>query len=289
MFHSKNFLKVLYKRLNKYYNKTCKKHKTLEGELIMLNATAEKPMRYTKKFKWENEKRQCIREMLAMMENEKVEEEINYDKIQMSRHALQRVREHTGISDEKKARRFVIDILKKSTRIGVQVSKEGRINVLYAYEQHAVYLSPNLENVVTFHKLKAMTFKPMLSLYEQLQEEYQGAELQQKLIEAHKDKLARLEEVEQRQFEKVSKRNKELTRLEILRETQKTRSNKTNRRIESYVKKQVVSERRKLIKDGERLFNIKSDKRKLLKSLCALLTTNTKINIGQDKVLVISE
>ena len=143
--------------------------------------------RYTRGFRGEEQLSKNIREMIAMIEHEKINKgRIKYHKLEMSEHAGLRAKQFLKCS-EKYALIKIKNILRRSRRVGEQLSHDGRINVLFAYKQYAIYLSPNLERVVTVRIFKKVSYEPIKKMLPQLSKNLKGVKLKRELVKLHKE------------------------------------------------------------------------------------------------------
>lgn len=229
----------------------------------MQSTIEKKPVeyRYTKS-KGDREKLHNIhiREMIEMIKNEKVEDVLQVKHIRISNHAYQRVKSHFGIDNINDAAKKVRLMLRKAVRIGTVLSYDGRINVLFAYQQTAFYLSPDLKILVTVNKYPKVTYKQLLHKVRQ------GAD-RDHLIKLHYDLLKEIEEQEQKHIKKIlviEQRVRETTEqlvgfLHFMRSPQK------------HSLKAIISEMNLELKlEGRKLFDLKVEKRHICKSLVAL-------------------
>lgn len=219
--------------------------------------------RYVKRrFKDESQYNLHVKEMIEMIKNEQVKENLYVKGIKLSNHAFERMNQHFGVENLATATRIVKEMLSKATRIGSVLAYDGRINVLYAYQQTAFFLSPDLKTVVTVNKYDEVSYKPILN-------KVQGNIDKKLLIDLHLKHLEEVEAQEQEQIKKmlaieakVREANESyVTLLHIVRGGKGRKKN-----IKSLISEQNLQ----LKQEGWKLFNIKVKKRHIAKSLVAL-------------------
>jgi hypothetical protein len=228
-----------------------------------------KGKRYTRGFRGEEQLSKNIREMIAMIKNEEVSNgRIKYGKLQLSRHALLRAKQFLNCS-EKHAIVRVKCILRQSRRVGEQLAYDGRINVLFVYKQFAIYLSPNLEHVVTIHKFKEVSYSPIKNILPQLESDLKGVKLKRELVRLHKEAWSNIEKIEFEQQKKVLQLeadvNETITKLKSLK------GGYSPKHYKKYLSGRFVEERERLVVEGEKLFKIKLEKRHIGKSITSVL------------------
>lgn len=204
-----------------------------------------------------------VKEMIQMIKNEEIKTNLYVKGIKLSKHALERVEQHFDISSSATATKFIKDTLSKATRIGAVLSYDGRINVLYAHDKTAVYLSPDLKTVVTVNKYETVSYEPLASVIKKRSLNKEEA------IKLH---LEYLEELEQREKEyvktvlNVELRVKEAT--DIYQSILDTGKRKSSRKRDI---KEMISEHNLMLKkEGKKLFALKVEKRHICKSLVSL-------------------
>jgi hypothetical protein len=206
-----------------------------------------------------------VKEMIEMLKNEEVKENLYINGIKLSNHAFDRVKQHFGITNLATATRFIKDMLKNAKRIGTVLSYDGRINVMYAYNQTAILLSPDLRTVVTVNKYKNMTYS---KIYEKFGIKAKENIDKDKLIELH---LKYLEEIEEKEREQTKVLLDIEEKVREAKEFYQTildvgRGKGRKKRV-----KKMISEFNYLLKkEGWKLFSIKVEKRYVCKSLSTL-------------------
>lgn len=228
--------------------------------------------RYTGKIhEKEKDYNRNVREMLEMIKNEEVRKgEIDYKNLQMTRHATERVIEHLECN-EGKALKKVQWMLKRSTRVGDQLAFDGRINVMFVFNQYAIYLSPNLENVVTFHKVDRVTYNPIKRALPKLQKQYSEDELKDKLISMHREAWDDIEQKEIEQTQILLDVENEVSKsIDKLASLLNDNSYKP-KHYAKYLRQRINEERYKIKVEGHRLFQLKLEKRHVGKSMASLL------------------
>lgn len=210
-----------------------------------------------------------IKEMISVLKNEKIKENIYVKNIKLSNHAFERFQERINKGfDLMRATRYVKNDLKNAVRVGVILSFEGRINVLYAYNNIGYYLSPDLKTVVT------------IVLYENVNEEIvcylaekhnvNSSDLTVEEIQnLHKKEVLELEGLEKEQCEILMKLEEEVTRTKSLCRDLILQAN--SRRKEKGYKSLISSNNYKLKIEGRKLFKISIKKRVVLRSMVALI------------------
>jgi hypothetical protein len=228
-----------------------------------------KGKRYTKGVRGEEQLSKNIREMVAMIKNEKVSNgRINYGKLELSYHALGRVKQYLGCS-EKHALIKIKGMLRQSKRVGEQLSYDGRINVMFVHEQYAIYLSPNLEHVVTIRKFSEVSYKPIKTMLPQLTISLKGVKLRKELVRLHKEAWVNIDKIEVEQQKKVLEIEQEVSNTMV--KLNQLRTGFNPKHYKEYIKNRFVEEREKLIVEGKKLFNIKLEKRHIGKSITSVL------------------
>jgi hypothetical protein len=159
-------------------------------------------------------------------------------------------------------------MLRQSKRVGSQLAYDGRINVLFVYKQYAMYLSPNLEHVITIRKFDKVSYRPIKKILPKLSENLRGTKLKKELVKLHKEAWSNIERVES-ELEKVVLQLEE----EVSGTMKKLESLKIGynpKHYKKYIHNRFVEERERLVAEGEKLFNIKLEKRHIGKSITSL-------------------
>jgi hypothetical protein len=229
--------------------------------------------RYTRRYRGEEDLSKNIREMIAMIKNEEVSRgKIKYGKLELSKHALKRAKQFLGCS-EKYALARVKNLLRRARRVGEQLSYEGRLNVLFVVNQYAIYLSPSLEKVITIRKFSRISYKPIKKQLPELTNKFSGTKLKKELVRLHKDALAKVERIEIEQQNKVVNLDKEIHNT--IKKLNDLKQGYTPKHYRKYLNQRLNEEKEKLfndlIKEGERLFTIKLEKRHIGKSIASIL------------------
>jgi hypothetical protein len=218
--------------------------------------------RYTKS-KGEDEK-SCnihIREMIEMIKNEEVRENLYVKAVKLSTHAFLRMQEHFNAGSLATASKMAKDMLKHAVRIGTVLAYDGRINVLYAYRQTAFFLSPDLKTLVTVNKYNDVTYRPLL------QHIYEGID-RETLIDLHFGYLREIELEEQAQMQRIltieEKVRTATAQCASLLELVRGRGRKYN------IKQLISDQNFQLKQEGRKLFELKTEKRHVCKSLVSL-------------------
>jgi hypothetical protein len=219
-----------------------------------------------RRFKSESQFNLHVKEMIEMIKHEEIKDNLYINGIKLSKHAFERVQQHFGINNVATATRFIKDLLSKATRIGSILSYDGRINVLYAVDQTAIFLSPNLKTVVTVNKYKNVTYKKIIEKFNLNAKESIDKD---KLIELHWKYLNEIEQKEKEQIDKmleIEKKVREATELyrTILYVGRGGKGRKKK------IKQMISDFNYMLKKEGWKLFNIKIEKRHVCKSLVSL-------------------
>jgi hypothetical protein len=218
--------------------------------------------RYVKRrFKNEKQFNIHVREMIAVLKNEEVKQNLYVRGIKLSNHAFERMQQHFGVNNIATATRMVKDMLSKAVRIGTVLAYDGRINVLYAYQQIAIFLSPDLKTVVTINKYTDVTYNPIRNKVDNCIDK-------DKLIKLHLERLKQIEEEEQEYINRIlsleEKVRKEIGKcVSLMRMSRRYDTKK-------HVKSLISNLNHKLKKEGWKLFNLKVQKRHICKSLVAL-------------------
>lgn len=203
-----------------------------------------------------------IKEMISVLDKEPIKHNLYIKGIKLSSHALKRVKQCYNIENEATATRFIKDILKDATRIGEVVAYDGRVNVLYAYNKNAIFLSPNLKTVVTVNVYGDTIFNPL--------EVEVSQQNKQDLIDMH------YKELTDRQVE-IDEQMKVV--LDIHRKVEESVEQYKSimnvgrlKRKKVKVIESMISEFNKQVKsEGRKLFFMQSDKRQIAKSLVSLI------------------
>lgn len=203
----------------------------------------------------------AVKEMIHMIKHEEVKRTLHVSGIKLSTHALERVEEHLGISNLATATRKIKEMLTKATRIGDILSTDGRINVLFAYDKTAIYLSPDLKTVVTVNVYPEIT-------YYQILEEMNGATEKELALKLHYQYIESLEKEEREQIEKMLQLDKQANEAIMLYKPLLRKRIGYKRKEE--IKKMISDFNYSLKREAKKLFNIKVEKRKVCKSLVAL-------------------
>lgn len=216
-----------------------------------------------RKHKTESQLNIHVKEMIQMIKNEEVKANLYVKGIKLSSHALERMEQHFSVSNTATATKMVKEMLNKAKRIGAVLAFDGRINVLYAYEQTAIYLSPNLKTVVTVNKYSDVTYKPIARL---LMEKTVD---KQELIDLHLKYLTDIEVQEEAQIKRMldieSKVDEATKQYQLILDVGKGRGRKKQ------VKELISDQNHMLKQEGWKLFNIKVEKRHICKSLVSLI------------------
>lgn len=227
--------------------------------------------RYTRGFRGEEQLSKNIREMIAMIKNEKVHNgRIKYGKLKLSFHASLRAKQFLECS-EKNVLARVKCMLRQSRRVGEQLAYDGRINVLFVYKQYAIYLSPNLENVITIRKFDRVSYKPIKKMLPKLSKELKGIALKKELVKLHKEAWINIDEIESELQERVLELEAEVN--ETVEKLKSLRGGYSPRHYKKYLNSRFVEERERLVTEGEKLFKIKLEKRHIGKSITSVLNT----------------
>lgn len=225
--------------------------------------------RYAKRYINEEDISRNVREMILMAKHERVKKgRIDFDKLKMSSHALERAIECFGCS-ESEAFGKIIPLLKRAKRIGEQLAFDGRINVLYANRQYAIYLSPNLETVITVHKFQNVSYNKIQERLPELMEMYEGEELRKELVRLHKEALHILSVKEYRILKNVLEIEKEVGKQK--RKLHSLSQGYCPRHYRKHIRQRLDEETNRLVQEGRKLFNVKLEKRHVGKSFTAVL------------------
>jgi len=208
-----------------------------------------------------------IREMIQVLKHEKIKKNIYIKNITLSSHAFERYNE---IFEREKdivvATRNVKELLKRAVRIGTVLSYDGRVNVLYACEKHGIYLSPDLKTIVTINKYESIIYTPITN--EINEKRKKGIEFsKEELLEMHFAEIKRLEKLEEELINKVLSLEKRVTEsVDIYTNLLKKRCKLNKKDIRKHISEQNYN----LKVEGRKLFNIKTQKRHVCKSVVAL-------------------
>lgn len=225
--------------------------------------------RYAKRYSGEGDFSRNVREMIEMIKNETVSsKKIDYKKMKVSRHARARVLEYCKCNSNGVEKRIKW-LLQRSKRIGEQLSFDGRINILFVYKQYAIYMSPNLECVVTVHKFQNISYNPIRIILPQLQEKFKGEELRQELVRLHKDAWHDIEVREHEQLKRVLEIDNEVNNQ--FKRLKELRTGYSPKHYTKYIKTRIQEERTKLVTEGKKLFDLKLEKRHIGKSITAVM------------------
>lgn len=203
-----------------------------------------------------------VREMIEMIKNESVKENLYIKGVKITSHAFDRIQECFNINNIATATRFVKDLLKKSKRIGSVLSYDGRINVLYAYDQTALFLSPDLKRVVTINKYKDTVYQPIIKLTKG------GNFSKDEMINLHLQFLEKVEKEESQQTQKILMIEKKVS--EAISHYQSMLSLGKGCKRKKMIRELISEHNLELKIEGWKLFNIKVEKRHISKSLVSL-------------------
>jgi hypothetical protein len=217
-----------------------------------------------RKHKSESQLNLHVKEMIEMIKNEEVKDNLYVKGIKLSSHALERMEEHFGISNVATATKMIKDMLSKAKRIGSVLAYDGRINVLYAYDKTAIFLSPNLKTVVTINRYADVTYKPIMKDVDK------DSIDKQSLIELHFKHLSEIERQEEQQIKRMleidSLVNEANQQYQLILDVG-SRGKGRRKQV-----KGLISDQNLMLKqEGRKLFNIKVEKRHICKSLVSLM------------------
>lgn len=94
-------------------------------------------------------------------------EEINFNKIILSQHAVRRSKERLNM-DKDNATGYLRSCLKKAKKIGIVVDTDGSESILYANGRIGIYVSTDHEEIKTVIKHENITYSPLKSKIEEL-------------------------------------------------------------------------------------------------------------------------
>lgn len=231
----------------------------------------EKEYRYVKGKSKELKRNTHMREMIEMIKSEEVKDNLYVKAVKLSIHAFKRFKDiYPDVNNLATANKIVKDMLKSATRIGSVLSYDGRINVLYAFDKHAIFLSPDLKTVVTINQYKDISYQPIIRKLG-----ISGVKnfSREDLIEVHQEHIRNIEIAESKQVEKmlVIERNVREARemyegLLAIYKKKKT----ANAKAKSQLKSLIAQRNLELKMEGWKLFDIKVKKRHICKSLVSL-------------------
>jgi hypothetical protein len=231
--------------------------------------TTKKGSRYATRHLGERKYSRNVREMIEMIKNEEINNgEIDYKGFKMSGHALERAMEYFNCS-EHGAYKLVRHVLKRAERIGEQLAYDGRINILFVYDQFAIYMSPSLEHVVTVRKYQKISYKPIRKMLPQLKSNLEGKELKEELVRLHKEAWDKLEKRESKQLDLVLEIDREVS--DQIKKFEQLSQGHCPRHYKKFLKESLKEARSKLVKEGNKLFKIKLQKRHVGKSITSVL------------------
>lgn len=203
-----------------------------------------------------------VKEMIEMLKQEEIKKNLYVKGVKLSNHAFKRMRQHFGTKDMVTATRLMKEMLSKAVRISCIISYEGRICVLYAYNQTAFYLSPDLKTVVTVNRYFE-TRVPELNKVQKIVDK-------DTLIQLHLKHLEKIEEKEKAQTAKIlqieRKVRESVQACENLLHIGRGGGVERKKGIKALIAEQNLY----LKQEGWKLFNIKLEKKHVCKSLVAL-------------------
>lgn len=215
----------------------------------------------TKSAEDEKDSNVYLKEMIEMMKNEKVKTNLYVKAVKLSEHAFRRVRRHLGIFNLATANKTVKEMLQKAVRIGTILSKEGRINVMYVYNQIAFFLSPDLKTVVTVNKFTQTTWR--------FGKEFKGEDVsKEELIERHWAVLREMEAEEDQMIQFILAIEAKVSDAKSQFSSHLGYLKKNKHRYE--ITKTISEQNMQLKNEARKLFRLKSEKRRLCKSLASL-------------------
>ncbi|MGG0794737.1 hypothetical protein ABE137_12125 [Brevibacillus laterosporus] len=203
-----------------------------------------------------------VKEMIEMIKQEEIKKNLYVKGIKLSNHAYKRMKQHFKVKDMVIATRMVKEMLSKAVRISCIISYEGRINVLYAYNQIAFYLSPDLKTVVTVNRYFKARTPNLNKVHKDIDKN--------SLIKLYLKHLRRIEEKERVQTAKIldiERRVRESVKAcESLLHIGRGGGVRRKREIKALISEQNLH----LKQEGWKLFHIKLKKKHICKSLVAL-------------------
>lgn len=201
-----------------------------------------------------------VKEMIEMIKNEEIKQNLYVKGVKLSKHALERIDEHFDVSNLATATRMIKDMLKKAKRIGAVLAFDGRINILYAYDKTAIYLSPNLKTVVTINRYKDCIYEPIKEILEK-----NGLD-KESIVQLHYKYLKEIEREEKQQVKKMLDIEEKVREANSYYETILT-VGRGGRGRKMKVKEMISQHNHELKREGWKLFKIKVEKRHICKSL----------------------
>lgn len=222
----------------------------------------------TKEYRYVTEKKERekqanihVKEMIQVLKNEKIVNNLYVKAVKLSAHAFKRFQELFNITSEATANKMVKEMLKKATRIGAVLAYDGRVNVMYAVDQMAIFLSPDLKTVVTVNKYEEddVGYKPIVN--KKLSRD--------KIIDLHFKYISEIENQEEKFQKKMMNIETNVSEAISLYENILIHGKGYSRKRE--IKKMISEQNLMLKEEGWKLFNLKVKKRHICKSLASIL------------------
>lgn len=203
-----------------------------------------------------------VKEMIQVLKNEKITTNLYVKAVKLSAHAFGRFQELFSVTSEATANKMVKEMLKRATRIGAVLAYDGRVNVLFAVDQTAIFLSPDLKTVVTVNKYKKdkVGYKPIVKKKNLSRD---------KVIDLHFKYINEMESQEEEYQKKMLSIESDVSEAVSMYENILIHGKGYQRKLE--IKKMIAEQNLRLKKEGWKLFNLKVEKRHVCKSLASML------------------
>lgn len=228
--------------------------------------------RYIQPKENEHIKNARAREMMESMKKEKLsDEDINFNKLIVTKHASKRFVDNFG-SNIHIAGFRIKRILKKAKRIGLQIDKDGRESILYTYKGCNIYLTKDLSRVVTVNAIGELQDSYIDERVEELRQRAEGHDFDKGLKEIFESRWIELERQEKIQEQVLSRTQQEVNEnIKKLTMLLKDDESFKPKRYDRYLKKRISEENYKIKLEARKLFYIKASKRRAGKYLSTIV------------------
>lgn len=179
--------------------------------------------------------------------------ELNYKKVKITEHAYKRASDRLGLTNRNHATGQIRSILKNAQRIGLIVSEDGNESILYALNRIAIYLSTDLQRVITVNRFENITYVPV----------------KQKVKEIHEKELRKLDKVisSKTKYTKIIKAELGIEIANLSYRLIKTRSQSVKMACEARIK--AIREYIKQLDDE--VSQVQNAKRQLARSMVSVI------------------
>lgn len=204
-----------------------------------------------------------VKEMIEVIKNEEIKKEIYVKAVKLSTHAFKRFKQIFNVNNLATANRITKDMLKNAMRIGAVLAYDGRVNVMYALNNTAFFMSPDLKTVVTVNKYQNELYKPISKIVNRRK---LG---QEDTVKLHLKFLKNMEEQERVFVESMLKIEEKVSEAVGMYSTILEFGKGFKRKQQV---KEMISEYNLMLKqEGWKLFNLKVEQRHVCKSLASII------------------